>query len=265
MDRSEMAAGYLRALGLPMQAPSASFLGALTRHHVARFAFCSVGPRLGLDLPLALESLYDRIVVRERGGYCFEQNGLFFEMLAELGFSVTLYLARVIYNEDIHPGLTHRVTLVDIEGSLKLVDVGFGPLGPRMPIEMAGTESHEGDREFRVFQPRTGEFHLQTVKDGEYYSLYKFERARYGPADCELGHFYSHKHPAAAFVNNLVTSRILDGEIRSLRNREYRVIEPSGETHHAIDDAGQLMALLADAFDIRVTREESEKLFSDLP
>lgn len=55
-------------------------------------------------------------MVRRRGGYCFEHNGLLCEMLEALGFEVTLYLARVIYNRDIHPGLTHRITLVHLDG-----------------------------------------------------------------------------------------------------------------------------------------------------
>lgn len=51
-------------------------------------------------------------------------------VLEELGFSVNLFLGRVIYNQDIHPGLTHRITLVEIDGNHYIADVGFGPLGP---------------------------------------------------------------------------------------------------------------------------------------
>lgn len=58
-------------------------------------------------------------------------------MLEALGFEVTLYLARVIYNRDIHPGLTHRITLVHLDGERYLVDVGFGPLGPDLPVGLS--------------------------------------------------------------------------------------------------------------------------------
>ena len=234
----------------------------ISSRHVSQFAFSSVGPRLGDDLPLDFESLYMRIVEGHRGGYCFEQNGLLFELLKELGFSVSLYLARVIYNQDIHPGLTHRITLVEIDGKQYIVDVGFGPQGPARPVGMSGKESNDGFRVFRIAQCRSGEFHMQTLQDGEFFSLYKFELARYGQADCELGHFYSHKHPGASFVNHLVVSKIKDNEIRSLRNREFTVISKSGEQKELIEDRMHLKSLLDKQFDIRVTEAESSRLFA---
>ena len=75
-------------------------------------------------------------------------------------------------------------------------------------------------------------------------------------------HFYSHKHPGASFVNHLVVSRIMENEIRSLRNREFAVITKSGEKKKPIDDAMQLKKILNTQFDIRVTDAESSRLFA---
>lgn len=263
--RSEITEGYLRSLGVPRSAPDLELLRELTSRHVATFAFCSVGPRLGEDLPLDCASLYERIVVRRRGGYCFEQNGLFFEMLQELGFAVRLYLGRVIYDQDTHPGLTHRITMVDLEDELYVADVGFGPLGPRFPVPMSGQESIEGHRVFRISERSEGEFHMQTLKDGGFFSLYRFELARYGQADCELGHFFSHRHAKATFVNHLVVSRILGGEVRSLRNRVYWIIKEAEETVEEISEASRLRALLHDELGVRVTDSESQYLFEISP
>jgi N-hydroxyarylamine O-acetyltransferase len=262
MNRAEIAAGYLQALGLQRQAPTLEFLAEMTARHVAQFAFCSVGPRLGDDLPLDPESLYSRIVLRGRGGYCFEQNGLIFAVLAELGFEVTLYLARVIYDQDTHPGLTHRMTVVDLAGERYLVDVGFGPLGPRLPIRLSGEISREDERAFRVFQRRAGELHVQTLRVGEWFSLYRFELARYGQADCELGHFFSHRHPDATFVRNLVASRILPAAVRSLRNREYWIMTGAADHKQDVRDARHLRKLLDEEFGIQVTAAECDDLFA---
>lgn len=262
MNRTAIATGYLDALGLQRSTPTLAFLSEITARHVAQFAFCSVGPRLGDELPLDAESLYSRIVLRRRGGYCFEQNGLLFEVLAELGFQVTLYLARVIYDQETHPGLTHRITVVDLDGERHLVDVGFGPLGPRMPISFSGEVSREAERSFRVFPRLAGELHVQTLQDGKWFSLYRFELVRYGPADCELGHFYSHRHPDAAFVRNLVASRILPAEVRSLRNREYWVMTGTGDHKRDVRDPAHLRQLLDEEFDIQVTAAECDDLFA---
>jgi N-hydroxyarylamine O-acetyltransferase len=261
MDRADVTAGYLDALGMARGAPELPLLQELVRRHVARFAFSSVGPRLGDALPLDLASLYDRIVVRARGGYCFEQNALLHAVLEELGFEVRLCLARVIYNQDIHPPLTHRIALVNLGGHEYVGDVGFGPLGPPMPVSTAAHPPLRDAGTYRVHEPRPGEFHLQTYKDGGDYSLYRFAAGDYGPADCELGHFYSHRHPQAAFVNNLVASRILSDEVRSLRNRDYCVITPQGTSQSTLTSAAQLHRLLELELGLRVTDAESRRLF----
>ena len=106
---------------------------------------------------------------------------------------------------------------------------------------------------------------MQSIVDGDRYSLYRFDLVRYGQSDCELGHFYSHRHPEATFVNNLVASLILDDEVRSLRNREYWVIREDGTTTTVITSAEQLTDLLAAELGIRVSAAEGQRLFDELP
>ena len=265
MEQSLIAQHYLNALDLPALPPTLPYLNDLIRRHIARLPFCSIGPRLGLDLPLDLPALFDRIVQHRRGGYCFEHNGLFFAMLAELGFDVQLLLARVIYNRNVHPGLTHRITLVKVGAERYIADVGFGPMGPRAAVGMSGEPDVREGQSYRVHEAQPSEWHMQLMKDGDWFSLYRFELLRYGEADCELGHFFSHRHPDAAFVNNLVASRILDGEVRSLRNREYRVLRPEGDQARPIEGPQQLHAILLEEFDLTMTEAESHILFENLP
>lgn len=260
---------YLSAHGLEPSEPTMSLLREITRRHVATFPFSSAGVRLGDELPLAPERLVERIVERGRGGYCFEHNGLLFAVLAELGYDVTVRLARVINNGDHLPGLTHRITHVHIDGATYVVDVGFGAAGPRQPVAMPAPDAQSGDpwpsgAEHRVVERRPGEFHLQHVRHGEPFSLYRFDLGVYGQADCELGHFFSHRHPDAVFVNNLVASRILDDEVRSLRNRDYRVTRADGEVDLVVVDADHLTTLLREDLGLRITDDEGRRLFADL-
>ena len=262
MDRAELTATYLAALGVPSGAPSAALLSQVVRRHVATFAFTSVGPQLGDDLPLEPEALHDRIVVRRRGGYCFEQNGLLFEVLQDLGFEPRLVLARVLLSGNPHPGLTHRISVVALDGVDHVVDVGFGAPGPHLPVPMDGTEVGSAWRRFRVVEARPGHWHMQDQADGEWRSLYRFELVEYGPSDCEVGHFYSHRHPEAAFVTALVASTIHDDEVRSLRNTDYWVLRPQGADRRTVEDAADLHRLLAEDLGVQVTPAESERLFA---
>ena len=267
VTRGAVTDGYLAAVGLERADPSLEFLSDLTQRHVGEFAFSSVDPRLGEPMPLDLASLFDRIVVRRRGGYCFENNGLFFEVLAELGFSPRLQMSRVVLGRDIHPGLTHRVARVVLDGREYVVDVGFGPLGPARPVPMDSGDASDKPLPggYRVHPTGAAVHELQHVVNGSWFTLYRFDDMTYGQSDVEVGHFYSHLHPDAVFVNNLVTSRILDDEVRSLRNRDYWVIRDPGTTSERIDDAERLHVLLTQELGVKVTADESERLFAALP
>lgn len=259
--RFEMVQTYLQSLDLDNRKLDFSFLNDVVARHVAKFAFSSVGCQLGDDLPLDLVSLYQRIIVKRRGGYCFEQNGFLYEVLDELGFSPKLYLARVIYNQDTHPGLTHRISMVEYEGQQYVMDVGFGSHGPAIPVPMFDIESSDRDKIFRVTEKQLGEYHMQVMKYGDFFSLYRFELSPYGQADCELGHFYSHRHPDAAFVNHLVASLILDHETRSLKNSEYWIISQSNTQNIKINDSEHLWEILVGELGVQITKNESRQLY----
>lgn len=261
MTRRTMIHNYLETLGLQDRQWDFSLLTDLIAKHVATYSFSSVNCQLGDDLPLDFASLYQRIVVEKRGGYCFEQNGLLFEILEELGFSPQLYLARVIHNQDIHPGLTHRINMVEHNGTSYVVDAGFGSDGPRIPVAFSEKESIDGHRIYRVFEKEPGQFHMQIFKDGCFFSLYRFERSRYAQADCELGHFYSHRHTAANFVNHLVVSRLTQTEIHSIVDLEYWLIKKSNTKKQNITSPGQLKQLLSGKLNLLVSEQECQILF----
>jgi N-hydroxyarylamine O-acetyltransferase len=170
-------------------------------------------------------------------------------------------MARVLVSGAAHPPLTHRVTRVTLDGVEYVVDVGFGPKGPPYPVPLPDAGRHE--LRHRVVTVDAVTFRME-VRDGEEWSpLYRFDDVPYGQADAELGHFYSHRHPEAAFVNNLVASLILDDEVRSLRNREYHVIRADGTRIEDVQDAERLHAILTDDLGLGVSPTEAQRLFAD--
>ena len=269
MERPEILVKYLEVLDVSAGKPTYELLANLTRLHVATFTFSSIGVRLHNDLPLDLPSLFNRIVVDRRGGYCFEQNSLMYEMLQELGFDVEIRLARVIYGGDHLPGLTHRITIANIDGYDYVVDVGFGPLGPAFPVPLAhqpvkSQPTKNSDWTYRVSEPRPDEFHMQQKTNDGPFSLYRFDSGPYGLGDCEIGHFYSQHHHEATFVNNLVASVILESEIRSLRNKSYFIIVPNEVHQVAVESSTHLFELLTHKLGLVVSTEEADQLFNGL-
>ncbi|MHB9287570.1 arylamine N-acetyltransferase family protein [Halobacteriales archaeon Cl-PHB] len=91
----------------------------------------------GEGVDLALDALYDKVVERRRGGFCYELNELFRWLLAEVGFAVERRSARVV--SDGEPGLPadHLALVVTLDQPY-LVDVGTGTPRPQGPIPLAG-------------------------------------------------------------------------------------------------------------------------------
>src|SRR5690242_11838717 len=75
--------------------PSLATLRALHLAHLRAVPFENLDIGLGRPIVLDDAALYEKIVVRQRGGFCYELNGLFARLLCELGFPVTLLSAGV--------------------------------------------------------------------------------------------------------------------------------------------------------------------------
>ncbi len=125
---------YLRRIDYdgPLE-PTAATLTALHRAHLLAVPFENLDISLGCPIVLDEQRFFDKIVGRQRGGFCFELNGLFAALLRELGFAVTLLSARVPDAEG-HPRceFDHLTLRVDIPQGAHgtdctwLADVGFG-------------------------------------------------------------------------------------------------------------------------------------------
>lgn len=67
------------------------FLSVLLRQHTLQVPFETVELHYSPDKEVSLspDALFDKIVTRRRGGYCFELNSFFGLILQSLGFKVT--------------------------------------------------------------------------------------------------------------------------------------------------------------------------------
>jgi N-hydroxyarylamine O-acetyltransferase len=120
---------YLNRIGYagPLEA-AAETLRALHLAHMQTVPFENLDIPLGRPIVLEEAALFDKIVTRRRGGFCYELNGLFAALLRALGFEVDMLAARVsIGNGDFGPDFDHMTLLVKgLEGGSWLADVGFG-------------------------------------------------------------------------------------------------------------------------------------------
>jgi N-hydroxyarylamine O-acetyltransferase len=85
-------AAYLERIGLGEGAD----LADVHRAHAVSIPFEGLDPYVGLPVSLEPGAIAEKLVIRRRGGYCFEQNLLLSAALEALGFEVELFLARVV-------------------------------------------------------------------------------------------------------------------------------------------------------------------------
>src|SRR5690606_32471949 len=108
---------------------------------------------LGEPVLLGVDQLFSKLVYGRRGGYCFEQNGLFAWALQALHVQFQVLLARVqVQNPEPGP-LTHQLAIASFGGREWLCDVGFG--GPciryPMPFEAGRVEIQDSEA-FRLVE-----------------------------------------------------------------------------------------------------------------
>ncbi|HWM04269.1 MAG TPA: arylamine N-acetyltransferase [Actinophytocola sp.] len=118
---------YLSRIGAPAPGePTIDLLRDLHHRHLHTVPFENLSIHLGEPITLDEGQLLDKIIDRHRGGFCYELNGLFAELLRALGFRVSL-LSALVYTPDgvlTHP-FDHLALRVDL-AERYLVDVGFG-------------------------------------------------------------------------------------------------------------------------------------------
>lgn len=181
------------------------FLKAVHRQHVFQVPFENLDIHLEREISLAPSDLFDKIVRRKRGGYCFELNGLFQFLLEALGFQVYSTAARVLFGTEAIPPKSHRLLIVTVDGEDWVVDVGFGVFGLIEPIPLkTGIEHRQFADRFRLERdPRLG-FVFQTYQDGSWLSQYAFTTDLHYPVDFMFASYYHSHSPQSIFTQKRI-------------------------------------------------------------
>ena len=147
---------YLKRIALDRPLPpTAQTLSAIQWAHLHTIPFenldiCPLGQSFSLDI----HDIYDKVVTRQRGGFCFELNGLLAELLESLGYQVERMAANFADVPDPDP-FDHLVLMVTVpdDGSRWYADVAAGRVNPDRPIPLDDV-SADGQRRTRFADGR---------------------------------------------------------------------------------------------------------------
>ena len=153
---------YLARIGLDphVGAPSIALLGALQLAHLVHVPFENLHAFHRRGVGTDIDWSYRKIVDLRRGGWCFEANGAFGELLRQLGFQTDYVPCQVWGSEPAAwgPLLDHLGLVVQLEGARWFVDVGFGDCCIQ-PLLIESGERSAIPRRVRI-EPTVGGFML---------------------------------------------------------------------------------------------------------
>ncbi len=246
----------LTRIGLDANAdltPTAELLAAI------QYAFCTTVPYENIDIlrgiPLSLEEadLYDKIVTRHRGGYCFEINGFLGMLLRALGFGVSDYMARYLRGETAVPMRRHRILVVTAEdGSEWICDAGIGQAAFKYPLPFrCGVVAEMCGEVYRVeeaLDPLYG-YVIADLHKGEWRRFYGFTLEPQLNIDYIMPSFWCEKHPDSPFTSAYMLSIKTETGRMTLDGNVFRIFDGDSVTEKTLSD-GEIPATLADVFGI---------------
>jgi N-hydroxyarylamine O-acetyltransferase len=206
------------------------------------------------------EALFEKIVGRRRGGFCYEDNGLFAALLRALGFRVSMLSAEVANAEGgFGKPFDHMALLVTLEERW-LADVGFGDsFVEPLRIDARG-EQAQGRRAYRVTDG--GDYLVMSRRDagddGEWESQYRFTLRPHNYPDFAEMCSYHQTSPESHFTRGRVCSRATpQGGRVTLSGMRFIETDASGQRRERVlSTEEEYAAILREQFGIEMLSVE---------
>ncbi|MCW1966513.1 MAG: arylamine N-acetyltransferase [Anaerolineae bacterium] len=243
---------YLRRINYtgPRQA-TREVLFALHRAHLTSIPYENLDIHLGERLTLDFEPIYDKIVRRQRGGWCYEMNSLFAWALRQLGFDVQLLSGAVNpINRDEYADRDHLILRVKtIEGDDFIADVGFGN-GFLYPLPFREGKHTQGGFTFGLSRIDDDYWHFTNQQYGG--AGFVFNLQPYQMPDFAERCHWLQTSPESGFVRMTVCHKVLDDRIFSLRGAQLFTTTPNDMTEHIVQSHDEFVSVLSDIFGLRL-------------
>lgn len=244
---------YLRRLGIknfdiPANAESLKFL---QKQHLLTVPFENLDIHWKRPILLDTKSFYKKIVEEKRGGFCYELNGLFCELLNKIGFPSKMVSARVADGKgDFSVEFDHLAILTRIDGESFLVDVGFGDFTSE-PLKLQLNVAQKDETGEFLIKKRDDDYLEVAKKDGESWNgeyIFK-DLARDLAEFAEMCNFHQ-TSPESHFTQGKVCSLMLANGRKTLSDKKFIETRKGAKNETEIASEDEFNALLAREFGI---------------
>lgn len=238
MNRIQVKA-YLERIDAVFEKPDYENLCRLQRCHLFSVPYENLDILKNIKIDLNTDALFDKIVTRRRGGYCFEVNRLFGELLRALGYKVTDLAARYLRGDSGIPMRRHHVLKVGCADGEYLCDVGVGEPLPMEPVPYLTaepfTDSFKGTYFFK--EDETLGHVLCENHNGGVRNVISFTEELWVQADYETISFWCEKSPLSIFNKDIILA---------IRQRPRTRVTLSGNIMHRFTDGTVEERVLSD-------------------
>jgi N-hydroxyarylamine O-acetyltransferase len=197
---------YLQRIGVSSKPqPTLGFLSEMARAQLTAIPFENLDPLAGERVALDPESLWRKLVLSGRGGYCFELNLLFDAAMRAVGFEPRQLFGRVIMGRPERGPRGHLLFSVKLDGQAYLADVGFGGPGIIEPIPLqTGVVFEQDGFRFQLVESEWGEYVLQLMTGQGWFDVLSFDLSWVSPLDVEMANYFYSTHSKVPFTNQLM-------------------------------------------------------------
>ena len=236
-------------------APTLEVLRELQAAHIAAIPFEALDVLIGKGVEVDAASVDAKLIDRGRGGYCYEQNGLFLRVLRTIGFDAEARLGRVrwmLADDAPTTARSHMVSRVMLNGRPWLADVGFGAAAPTAPLAMDDPDPQPTVHEaYRIRHSHAGgsdEWLVEALLGDSWKAMYIFDDVPQQPIDIAVANWYTSTHPSSHFRHQLIVARADDTARYVLRDNRLTVRSTDGRVEQSYLTADEIEAALGDLF-----------------
>lgn len=226
-------------------------LRLLQKQHLLRVPFENLDIHWKRPILLDKNKFYRKIIEEKRGGFCYELNGLFNQLLTKLGFQTKIISARVFNGKDFGAEYDHLAILTKIDDEEFLVDVGFGDFSAA-PLKFV-LDAEQIDENGTFIIKKLDENYFEVVKKhgGEWQSEYIFkDLARDLSEFAEMCDFHQ-TSPASHFTRGKLCSLMTRNGRKTLTDKKFIKTENGEKTETEIVSEDEFDEILMKEFCIQ--------------
>lgn len=246
---------YLDRIGyIGASAPTINTLSALQVTHLKTVPFENLD--IHNHVPIDFLNSFDKIVGRNRGGFCYELNFLFYGMLNDLGYDTSLISARVFDKEKGYgPEFDHMAILVTTNQQEYLVDVGFGEFAFH-PLKLELDQEMNDPRGVFRIKNFENDYLLVEKRDltSSFTPEYIFTRQERHPDEFnDMCHFHQTSEQSHFTRKRMCSLPNEDGRI-TLTGNTLKITTKQGITEKDVENESMIDKILWDYFKIRIAK-----------